>query len=225
MDPVVRTSFIPKKAAVQAAPTQTSGGGAGIFFFLSLIIFLASVLLAGGAFAYEQYLKQSIAAKSDSLIRARAAFEPATIQDLMRLDKRLREASRIIDRHTAPSVIFDLLSKTTLASVAFDKFELTTGIDGKGVLGLHGLTRTFSEVALQSDAMGAERNFKNVLFSGFAVAKTGGVEFNVTATIDPAVMSYRANIDSITKDALPVQPQAQPQAEAQATSTSNAPTR
>ncbi len=192
MDPLVRTSFIPKKPVVQAN-SAVHGGGVGIFFFIALIIFLGSVLLAGGAFAYERYLGQSIKSKSESLSRARAAFEPATIQDLMRLNDRLTEASTILDAHRAPSAIFGLLSATTLTTVAFDKFDLTSGADGKGILALHGKAGTFSDVALQSDAFNKEHSFKDVLFTGFTVSKDGGgVEFLVNTTVDPSLINYRS---------------------------------
>lgn len=193
MDPLVRTSFIPKKPVVQATSAVHSGG-VGIFFFIALVIFLGSVLLGAGAFGYEQYLQKSIKSKSDSLTKARAAFEPATIQDLMRLDKRLSEASQILDEHIAPSAIFTLLSDNTLATVAFDKFDLTVGPNVKGVMQLHGKTATFSDVALQSDAFSKERAFKDVLFAGFTVAKDGGVEFTVSASVDPEVINYRSNL-------------------------------
>ena len=193
MDPLVRTSFIPKKPVVQATAAVHSGG-VGVFFFIALVIFLGSILLGAGAFGYEQYLQKSIKSKSDSLTKARAAFEPATIQDLMRLDKRLSEAKVILDGHTAPSAIFTLLSANTLSTVAFDKFDLSTGPDIKGVVQLHGKTATFSDVALQSDAFNKERAFKDVLFAGFTVAKDGGVEFTVSASVDPEVINYRSNL-------------------------------
>ena len=193
MDPLVRTSFIPKKPVVQAT-ASVQAGGVGIFFFIALVIFLGSIVLGAGAFGYEQYLEKSIKSKSESLTKARAAFEPATIQDLMRLDKRLSEAKRILDAHTAPSAIFALLSARTLSTVAFDKFDLNMGPDAKGVIQLHGKTGAFSDVALQSDAFNSERAFKDVIFAGFTVSKEGGVDFTVSASVDPEVINYRSNL-------------------------------
>lgn len=191
--PPVRTSFIPKRAAEQ---TVSGGGssGAGIFFFLALIVFLGSVLLGGGAFAYKQYLTQSIKSKSDSLDRARAAFEPATIQDLMRLDKRMAQARQILEAHTSPSAVFAIISRSTLSTVAFQKYDFSSGVDGKGIIDLHGKTTTFSDVALQSDAMNGEHALKDVLFGGFSVAKDGGVEFEITASVDRSSINYRSNL-------------------------------
>ena len=195
MDPQVRTSFIPKKPIESGQPSRRSGG-MGIFFFVSMVLFLGSIALAGGAFAYEKYLAQSITSKSDQLDRARAAFEPATIQDLMRLDDRLHYSKQIINTHVAPSTIFDLLSASTLTSVSFSKFNFTLSPDGKATLGLEGNTRTFSEVALQSDEFGKVRALRDVLFSNFNVQDSGAVLFAVNATLDPGFILYRSALVS-----------------------------
>lgn len=191
MDPQVRTSFIPKKP-IESGQSVRRSGGIGILFFVALVLFLGSVVLAGGAFAYEKYLTQSITSKSDQLDRARAAFEPATIQDLMRLDDRLHYSKQILNGHVAPSVIFSLLSQSTLGTVSFSKLNYNLAPDGKATLGLEGSTKTFSEVALQSDEFGKLRALRDVLFSNFNVQDSGAVIFAVNATIDSGFILYRA---------------------------------
>ncbi len=189
MPPQVRTSFIPKKQII--AGPAVSSGGVGLLFLVSLIIFVGSIVLGGGAFAYQKYLSQSIQSKGDSLARARAAFEPATIQDLTRLDKRLTQVHKLLDSHTAPSSIFDLLAATTLSSIAYTQFDFSVGPDGKNLLKLHGKAPAFDAVALQSDQMNTLRMLHDVIYSGFAVSKEGIVDFDVNATIDPALTNYR----------------------------------
>lgn len=191
MDTQVRTSFIPKKAIV-AAPSARRGGGVGVLFFIALLVFLASVALAGGSFAYAQYLAQSIQSKSDQLARARAAFEPATIQDLLRLEDRLRYSKQVLDSHVAPSVLFGLLSQHTLSSVSFTKMDYLRTPDGESLINLSGTTNTYSDIALQSDEIGKARALKDALFSGFSVEDSGRVSFDITAKVDPAFLSYRS---------------------------------
>ena len=191
MDTQVRTSFIPKKA-ISAASAPRRGGGVGILFFIALLVFLASVALAGGSFAYAQYLARSIESKSDQLSRARAAFEPATIQDLLRLEDRLRYSKQVLDAHVAPSVLFKLLSEHTLASVSFNKMEYARTPDGESLLGLSGTTNTYSDIALQSDEIGKARALKDALFSGFSVQDSGRVSFDISAKVDPGFLAYRS---------------------------------
>ncbi len=191
MDTQVRTSFIPKKA-IAATPSSRRGGGVGVLFFVALLLFLASAALAGGSFAYSQYLTQSISSKSDQLSRARAAFEPATIQDLMRLEDRLKYSKQVLDTHVAPSVIFNLLSEHTLSTVSLDKMEYSRTPDGESTVSLSGTTNTYSDIALQSDEIGKARALKNAIFSGFAVQDSGRVSFSVSANVDSGFLSYRS---------------------------------
>lgn len=197
MDPQVRTSFIPKKPILaSAAPVRASGSAGSIFFLISLIIFLASVLAAGGAYAYAQYLTQSITTKADSLNRARAAFEPATIQELIRLDDRLSLTREVLAAHVAPSSIFALIGSTTLETVRFSKFAYRADPSGAVTLTLEGQTNTFSDVALQSDAFGKVRALKNTIFGNFNVGQTSSVTFSVHADVDPIFISYKSLLDS-----------------------------
>ena len=116
------------------------------------------------------------------------------------------------------------MPKRLLVSVsrAFDKFSLTIGDDKKGTLELHGKTVTFSEVALESDQFNKEKALKDVLFSGFTVAKDGGVEFVVNATIDPTTINYRSNLALVGQAADTTQP-ATPTTPVQTQGTTTAP--
>jgi len=194
MDFPVRTSFIPKKT-LDPGTRPAARAGAGILFFLAFVIFLGSTVLAGGAFAYDKYLAQSISSKSDQLTKARAAFEPATIQYLQRLDDRLIFGKQILSSHVAPSNIFSLLSASTLATVAYSKLNYDLGPDGKAILSLEGTTKTFSEVALQSDEFNKQRPLHDVIFSNFNVQENGTVVFAVNAAIDPGFLLYRNVLD------------------------------
>lgn len=218
MDPQVRTSFIPKKP-IDTAVRPRSGGGLGIFFFLSVILFLGSALLAGGAFLYEKQLASSIVKKSDQLATARAQFEPATIQNLIRLDDRLVYSKQVLSAHVAPSAIFSLLAASTLSTVSFTQFSYARTPDGSATLALSGITKAFSEVALQSDEFGKLRQLKDTIFSNFNVGEDGSVVFSVKANIDPEFLLYKTLLASggvapqttTTSEALPETPAATPQ--------------
>jgi hypothetical protein len=59
---------------------------------------------------------------------------------------------------------------------------------------MSGLARSFSSVALQSDEFGKNRFIQQPVFSGFSLDDRGDVEFNVTALIDPSVVSYEGRM-------------------------------
>jgi hypothetical protein len=184
MDPVVPTSFIPKKPLVE------NRGGTGLLMLIAVLIFVVSLLAAGGAFLYGQYLNRAIADKDSSLKKAEGAFDTSSIRDLERLDIRLSEGRTLIQNHLAPSGVFTFLSASTLERVQFTSMTLDIAPDGNAKLGLTGVADSFSSLALQSDQFSAAKVLRDVVFSDIATNATGHVTFTVTADIDPSLLSY-----------------------------------
>ncbi len=188
MDPNVQGSFIPKQALNRA---QSRGGGLGLFFLASILVFVMSLIAAGGAFAYQGVLNKQIADKDVSLQKAEGAFDATAIDDLLRMDTRLTQAKLLLDKHVSTSGIFTLLSQITLEKVQILGMNLTMNTDGSGKLSANGVGDSFSTVALQSDAFGSSKFLRDVIFSGVSVGEGGKVSFNVSATVDPSVLLYR----------------------------------
>lgn len=195
MPPQAQTSFIPKKPLDTAAPRRPAGASSlGFFFFIGLFVFLVSLVGAGGVFAYKTYVEQSIQSKSDSLAKAEAAFDINTIQDLIRLDSRIKNARTLLASHVAPSAIFAFLSQQTLQSVQFSNFNYTLDEEGGAKITMQGQADNFSSVALQSDQFGASKVLKDVIFSGIQTSATGRVTFAVAATVDPSLINFSKNL-------------------------------
>lgn len=196
MEPKFKTSFIPKQSLQQEAlaPHQrfSSGGGHGVFFIVSFVLFLISLLGAGGVFFYSKYLESSIASKQEQLSLARAAFEPDTIEALSRVDSRIEAAKRILDAHIAPSVLFALLEQTTLRSVRFNSFTYTDSPSGV-MIELEGEARDFNGLALQSDVFGSNRVLRNPVVRNFDLTDTRDVTFSVSAQVDPAFIAFHTD--------------------------------
>jgi hypothetical protein len=190
MDPNVQGSFIPKQALTAAS----RGSGAGLFFLLALLVFVMSVVAAGGAFAYQQYLNGQITSKDKMLKTAEGAFDAGAIQDLVRMDARLTQARTLLQSHVSPSAIFAFLSTVTLQKVQFDSFDLSVNKDGSATMALGGSADSFSTVALQSDQLGSSKVLRDVVFSGITVGENGKVSFTVNATVDPSLILYRNNL-------------------------------
>ncbi len=193
MDPQVQASFIPKKSLDNSA---RGSSGVGLFFLLALLIFIASIVAAGGSFLYQQYLNKTLNDKKTSLDRAQGAYEPGTIQDLLRMDQRITQAKILLTKHVAPSAIFSYLSTQTLENVSFRSFAFTLGSDGGAKISMSGTASSFATVALQSDQLGASKMLHDVIFSGIAVGGGGEVNFDVSATVDPALITYASTLQS-----------------------------
>lgn len=191
MEPQFRTSFIPKKTLTAgAALEKVKGNSLGIISLIALIIALGAVVLSVGIFLYQQILTSSIARKAETLERARAAFEPALIQELVRLDARIQSAGVILNEHLAPSTLFSILEDSTLKSVRFSNFSLNRVGDNKIGISMQGVANNFNGVALQADIFGKSKAIKEPIFSNLNLDQTGKAVFTVTAFVDPAFINF-----------------------------------
>ena len=190
MDPQAQTSFIPKKP-LDTGMRRGGGGTYGLFFLIALLIFIASLIAAGGAFLYQQYLQQELASKMDSLKKTEDAYDPAVIQDLLRLDDRINNAEMLLNKHVAISSIFAFIGTQTLKNVYFTTFNYQLNPDGSANISLNGVADSFATVALQSDQMGSAKLLKNVVFSGIGGSQGGTIAFSLAATVDASVINYR----------------------------------
>lgn len=218
MDPQAGSSFIPKTPVAGSSPRR---GMSGLFFALSLLLFLISLAAAGAVFAYGQYLNNAISSKDKSLKNTEAAFDPDSIDTLVRTDQRIKEMSGLLGKHTAPSAIFTLLGDLTLASVQYNHFVFVNDATEEAHIEITGVADSFSSVALQSDQFGASKYLSDVVFSGITINSSGRVDFTVSATVSPAALSYTASLTS--EQAPPAPPPVSPAPTAPATSTTQNP--
>ena len=195
MDPQPGASFIPKKPLI--AGIERRGGALGsIFLLLSLVLFIGSVLLAGAVFAYQQYLNGLLQSRSESLEKAQAAYDPSVLQNLVRLDGRIKQSQAVLENHIAPSSLFSFLENTTLENVRFTSFDYSMGGSG-ATLTLSGEALDFATVALQSDEFGKSRVLKDILFSDINVNDNGRVRFSVKAAVDPSFLLYSSYLQAL----------------------------
>lgn len=192
MDPQVQASFIPKKSLEMGATSR--GEGFGLVFLIALLIFVASLVAAGAAFGYTQYLQKSIADKGKSLALDEGAYDPGAIQDLVKLDDRLSQAKILLANHVAVTGIFAFLATQTLPNVSFTTFDYSLGDNGSANISLTGVADSFSTVALQSDQFGGNKLLTDVVFSGITADAQGHIAFSVSATLDKSVLSYSATL-------------------------------
>ncbi len=203
MDPQPPQSFIPKKPLVGEA---RSAGLGGLLMLVCILLFVASLAAAAGAFGYGQYLERALSDKDASLKKAEGAFDTASIIDLSRLDIRLGEARTLLEAHVAPSGVFTFLSATTLERVQFTSLTLEVDGEGTGKLQLSGVADTFSSLALQSDEFSAAKVLRDVVFSGITTDTTGRVQFSVSAHVDPSLLSYAKQNGAGMSAAVPATP-------------------
>jgi hypothetical protein len=193
-DTFVPSSFIPKE------PLNESGGvkkkktrNRSLFYVISSLIFIISLLSAGGAFLYEKFVESRIASKQSELQEARAEFDPDLIESLSQTDKRLRVGGQLLNQHVMATPFFFILEDTTLKSVQFTDLHLERDGGTYSVL-LRGVTSDYAGVALQADSFGGHSGIENPIFSEFDLTEEGDVLFTVSFSLDPEIVQYKSYI-------------------------------
>jgi hypothetical protein len=191
METGIPTSFIPHDATTVSRPREyeSEGGLGSLLSLVALVFFIASAALGAGAFLYQQYLTGESASKKASLEKAKAAFEPALIEQLTRLDDRMNFADKIVGVHIAPSAFFSALNQITLANVSFSSLDFTATDPQSISIKMAGSARSVNSIALQADLFTKSGIIKNAIFSNIN-QQQGSVNFSVVGQINPAAINY-----------------------------------
>lgn len=162
-----------------------------MFMLLGLVLFIASAVLAVGVFLYVQYINASATSKLDQLNRAKAAFEPALIAELTRLDDRMRAADEVLSIHIAPSMLFRVLEQLTLQTVAFSNLDFAAQTPNDMTLSMQGIAQSVNSIALEADLLSKSGVISNPIFSN--INRTlDGVRFDFTSGINAEGIRYRS---------------------------------
>mgnify|MGYP000740056868 CR=1 FL=1 len=187
----VKTSFIPKQSLSVERRASAGKNSIGVINVAASVILIAALVGAAGVFLFEQFTIQSIAQKRESLDRARAAFEPATIKELSRLNTRLTAGSTLLSTHPAPSRLFSEIEDITLSSVRFRDFSFSETAPGRITVSMNGEARSFNALALQSDAFGASDFFTEPIFDNLNLNEAGNVVFSFTGVVSGNTLRYQ----------------------------------
>lgn len=165
-----------------------------LLFIISLIVFSLAVGLSATVFFYKAHLVSSIREMDVLLAAAKKSFEPEFIDEASRLNVRIEGAHTLLGNHQALSPLFDMLEKKTLENVRFQDFNFVAKEGKDSALSMLGQAKSFNAVALQSDVFGAEKSFRDPVFSNFTLNESGDVLFNFRTTIAPELLRYRETV-------------------------------
>lgn len=189
-------SFIPRDAGeVTHVQRQGTSGLLDLFTLVSIVLFITSGALGAGVFLYNQFLQTSSASKMDQLERASAAFEPALIHELTRLDDRMRVASEVLGGHIAPSAFFRMLEEVTVSSIVFRSFNFEGSDPQHMNIRMDGVAQSMNAIAYQADLFSKVGLVTSPIFSNID-RRSDGVHFNFTALLNPSSLNYASLIRS-----------------------------
>ncbi len=205
METKFQTSFIPKKPLTtepgRAISNNSSSGGSSIFMIIAVVVFIASIGLAGFTFVWKNILLSSQEQYKQDLAKNEQSFNISLIEDLKKASAKLSLAKEIIKSHVAVSEIFKIVGALTIDGVRFTNlnYEGPTGNGDSGTMGkitLKGIATSYSSIAFQSDVfgqsskLGTNKVIKNPLLSDMDLDANGNVGFTFSANIDPSLYAY-----------------------------------
>ncbi len=187
-----QATFIPKKPVTSV---DVGNKGLGFLSLIALIIFLSTVISAGGIYFYKQTLVKSIAARDAQLEASKKKFDKSFISFIVRLNKRIDASKQLLNKHVAVSSIFRMLQESTLQTVQFSNFSFA-GIQAGNApalrLTLSGVAKDYNSLAAQAEYFGKIKQMREQVFSNFSLTQEGRVSFNFDAVIDPGLVDYKS---------------------------------
>jgi hypothetical protein len=165
------------------------GGLNDLVLLCAIVLLIASGALAVGVFLYQQFLQTESASKVAQLKRAEAAFEPALVTQITRLDDRMHAADSILSTHLAPTAFFQMLQQSTLQTVSFRSLDLQAPDPQHITLKMQGLARSVNSIALQADLFSKSNVITSPIFSNIA-RQSDGVHFDLSAVVNPTALNF-----------------------------------
>ncbi|RJQ34550.1 hypothetical protein C4556_02370 [Candidatus Parcubacteria bacterium] len=199
METTTPPSFIPKDT-VQAGSVRKAAknGLLDLAALASVVLFVVSGVLGVGVLLYDQYLHASAASKIEQLGRASAAFEPALIQELTRLDDRMLVANEVLGKHIAPSAFFRMLEQTTISNISFISLDFDGSDPQHMTIQMDGIADSVNSIALQADLFSKVGMVTSPIFSNIN-RQTDGVHFSLSALLNPSAINYLAIVRGATQ--------------------------
>jgi hypothetical protein len=203
MEPKFQTSFIPKKplsTSSSASSNESSGSrGNSLIFMIGVFVFVISLLVAGGAFAWGKFLEARQVQLGEDLKVLAKDYKVELISLFKQTDTKISIAKELLDNHVAMSQVFGLISRFTAENIRFINLDLSAASDNsKGVtIKMSGYAPSYEALAFQSDRLGhlEDYDLRNVVInpaiSGPTQATNGTVSFEFSANIVPKSLSYK----------------------------------
>jgi len=191
MEPNFQTSFIPKKPMLNEE-VRHSSRSVSLLALIAFFIFFTMLIATGGLYLYKGALAKGIEKMKGELAAAKNRFEPSRIENLQKLDERLRVADQVLSRHIAASPIFKALGEITMKSVRYTQFAYALDDKSSRInVKLEGLATGYRAIALQSDLFAKNKNLIDPVFSNLSLDDRGNVTFALEFSVDPSFVSYR----------------------------------
>jgi hypothetical protein len=190
MEQDFRTTFIPRKPMESVAPTAARASRPmGLLTLIGFLLVVVVAIMGVGLWFYKSTLEKQVTDAQAILADTQKFFEPTVLNELKTVSRRMSVAEGLLNRHTAVSPFFSLLSESTLPQVRFSRLEMV--LDGeKPTITLSGEAEGYRVIAQQSRVFGQYSYIRDNIFSNFVLTPKGRVSFDGVINPDPRLLTF-----------------------------------
>ena len=197
------SSFIPKRGSGKIKRRRISGQ---VYFFttFSYVLMFATVLSAGGVFAYTNHLEGQLEAEIEALNSEISTFDDSNMQSLIDFDARLSQAADRLNNNVSMDYFFSALEVATVDTAQIETMKILREGDEHLQVTAQVLTNSFDSTIFQKDIykemdIVSKNNILDVNTSNLAAARTGEgssedfsrISFNVELSVPLSAIPYR----------------------------------
>ncbi|MEK7066477.1 MAG: hypothetical protein AAB965_02840 [Patescibacteria group bacterium] len=198
-------SFIPKKPLATRSGSAISFGG--LFLFVSILVFILSVGGYIGLYFYAQSIEKTIETSRVAVQKKLAdkAVTEKDVNNLFNFNNKIKIAKDLLyigapgdtTQHTTLTPFFNFLREATLKTVRFKDFKFTNMDNSRIEIRMSGEAKGYPSVAFQAEAFDVVGKLSNVVFTDLNQGPNNLVIFNMSATVDPSMISYAKLVKSM----------------------------
>ena len=210
MDSKIPTSFIPKDTIRTDLRTRTEP--VSILTIIALVVLAGSLIYLAGIYVYRYVTYNEINSPCTSTggsgscgLKASLGVETQALdlnklEQLKQLDTKLKNGESVLNSHVALKPLFDFLGRVTIQDIQYQKFQFDSSQDDKTVITINGVAKSYEDIAYQQKVFTtdpeAQKDISSFAFSDFSLDDKGQVSFQLTMSVDNALLLYVDNSQS-----------------------------
>jgi ABC-type multidrug transport system fused ATPase/permease subunit len=200
MPPASSSSFIPKRNP-GVKPKRPQVKSVFMLSVVSYALFIAAPLASVGVFIYQLQSQKNSIETLEVLNQAIDSFNVPDYNRLLEFNDRLIATSALVDSHVSIATLFEILSKSTAATVQFESLELTrTDVN---TIQVNAALRTsaldgalFQRGQYDAESLIGTTEFKDVVFS----STEPGTGIQTSDQVSPKTVGLKAEFNFSATD-------------------------
>ena len=199
-------SFIPKSGA---KTVQRNRGTRRLYLlaYISYIVFFSTLFVVVGIYLYAATVNRSLTSLKEQLSVEQQRFAVSDIEQVKTFDKRMSEATRLLEESSAPSRIFSDIESIVASNIYFSSMTYGQLPNRQFEIELVGRATNFNQLINQEDLLENSQLLKDATITAYDYGLGGGEEelsgtaslsFTFADTRDLSVISYQPNVNEST---------------------------